>query len=264
MHCFWSLDEPTRAAFIGAAATFGTALITLLSVGIGLCLNRISQQEERRLTLRREVYLNAAKRYAAATQVLSSIADLSVDMRTLGSPVVGEFAAAVAQIQLVGDERAMRAAVILHREFVKIYVTMLVKRMPLDVLQRRIDANNIRIAQISNSRFQAQPAIEMALQEQASLQGQNTAWFRQLFEGQMRLSKEIIEESDKLVPLALKATFAVKQEFGIQVKEEPYAQFMTGSTQDMKESGLRSLEEVKRQVAELDQPSAPTNVERES
>ena len=47
---FWSLDEATRAALIAAAATFVTAVITLVSVGIGLYVNRLSQQEERRLT----------------------------------------------------------------------------------------------------------------------------------------------------------------------------------------------------------------------
>jgi hypothetical protein len=115
---FWSLDEATRAALIGAAAafvaaliaaaaTFVTAVITLVSVGIGLYVNRLSQQEERRLTLRREVYLSAAKRYAASTQVLGSMADPFVDIRATASPIVGEFAAAVAQIQLVGDERAI-------------------------------------------------------------------------------------------------------------------------------------------------------------
>src|SRR5207302_6845988 len=108
LHWFWSLDQPTRAALIGAAAAFATAALTLVGVGVGLYANRKSQQEERRLTLRREVYLNAANRYAASTQVLSLIADPAVDIRTIASPVIGEFAAAVAQIQLVGHDRVMR------------------------------------------------------------------------------------------------------------------------------------------------------------
>jgi hypothetical protein len=264
MQCFWSLDEPTRAAFIGAAAAFATAAITLLGVGIGLYVNRKSQQEERRLKLRREVYLNAANRYAASAQVLSLVADPSVDMRTIASPVIGEFAAAVAQIQLVGSERAMRAAVVLHREYVKIYTAMVVRRMPLEELKHMIDANNVRIAQIFNLQVQAEPAIRMALQELANLQNQNNALLRQLFEGQLRLTREIVEEFDKLAPLAMEATFAAKQEFGIQVEETPYVQFITESTRNMKESVLRSLEDVERRIAQISQPSTPTNPERES
>jgi hypothetical protein len=269
MQCFWSLDETTRAALIGAAAAFVTAVITLLGVGLGLYLNRKSQQEERRLNLRREVYLNAANRYAASAQVLSLVADPSVDTRP-GSPVIGEFAAAVAQIQLVGHERAMRAAVVLHREYVKIYTAMIVRRIPLDELKHMIDANNVRIAQISNLTLQAEPERRMASQELAILQNQNAALFRQLFEGQMRLTREIVEEFDKLAPLAMEATFAAKQEFGIQVEEKPYAQFMTESTQNMKESVLRSLEDVEQRIAQIEQriaqvgqPSAPTNPGRE-
>jgi hypothetical protein len=264
MQCFWSLDEPTRAAFIGAAATFFTAAITLLGVGIGLYVNRKSQQEERRLTLRREVYLNAANRYAAATQVLSLVANPFVDIQIIATPVIGEFAAAVAQIQLVGHERAMKAAIALQHEFVTVYTAMIVRRMPLEHLKNMLDANNARIAQISNLQLQAEPAVRAALQELARLQGENNVLLRQLFEGQMGLTREIIVEVDKLAPLAMEATLAAKEEFGIQVAEKAYAQFMTESTRDLKESVLGSLADVERQVAQADQPSASTNPERES
>ena len=264
MQCFWSLDEPTRAAFIGAAAALAAAVITLLGIGIGLYVNRKSQQAERRLTLRREVYLNAANRYAASPQVLSSIANPFVDIRSMALPIIGEFAAAIAQVQLVGHERAMKAAVVLHREYVKIYTAMLIKRIPLEELKRRVDANTVRVAQIFNLRLQDEPEIERASQEVANLQTQNTELLRQLFEEQMRLTREIMEEFDKLAPLAMEATLAAKEEFGIQVAEKAYAQFMTESTQDLKESVLGSLADVEGEVAQINQPSAPTNPERES
>jgi hypothetical protein len=264
MQWFWSLDETTRAALIGAAAAIVTAVITLLGVGIGLYLNRKSQQEERRLTLRREVYLNAANRYAAATQVLSLVANPFVDIRTIATPVIGEFAAAVAQIQLVGHERAMKAAIALQNEHITIYTAMIVKRMPLEQLKNTVDANNARIAQISNLQLQAEPAVRVALQELARLQDQNNVLLRQIFEGQMGLTREIMEESDRLAPLAMEAAFAAKEEFGIEVGEEAYARFVTESTQNMRESVRRSLEDVEQRVAQIGQPSAPTNPERES
>jgi hypothetical protein len=264
MQWFWSLEGTTRAALIGAAAAIGTAVITLLGVGIGLILNRKSQQEERRLTLRREVYLNAANRYAAATQVLSSIANPWVDVRTTGSLIVGEFAAAVAQVQLVGDEGAMKAAVNLHREFVKIYTAMLIKRMPLERLRERVDANTVRVAQISNLRLQANSEIERASQALAELRAENTGLFQRLFEGQMELTKELMEELDKLAPLAMEATFAVKREFGIRVAEKPYAKFLTESTEDLKRSVMRSLADVEQQAGQTGQASTSTNPGQES
>jgi hypothetical protein len=249
---------------IAAAATFVTAVITLVSVGIGLYVNRLSQQEERRLTLRREVYLSAAKRYAASTPVLGSMADPFVDIRTTASPIVGEFAAAVAQIQLVGNERAMKAAVNLHREFVKIYTAMFIKRMPLDRLKQRVDTNNVRVAQIFNLRLQTEPEIEMASRELANLQNENNGLLRELFEEQMRLTRELTEELDKLAPLAMEATLAAKEEFGIHVEKEAYGQFITESTRDLKNSVLSPLADLERQIAEANQASAPTNPERES
>ena len=264
MQCFWSLDESTRAAFIGATAALVTAVLTLVSVAIGLYVNRKSQQEERRLMLRREVYLNVANRYAASTQVLSLITNPFVEIQTIALPIIGEFAAAIGQVQLVGGERAMKAAVVLHREYVKIYAAMLIKRMPLELLKNRIDANTLRVGQIANLRLQDEPAREWASREVADLQTQKTELLRQLFEEQMRLAREILEESDKLAPLAVKATLAAKQEFGIQIAQEAYTQFMTESTQDLKQSVLGSLEDVERQIAQTGQASAPTNPERES
>src|SRR5438105_1032156 len=169
---FWSLDQPTRAALIGAAAAFATAALTLLGVGLGLYVNRKSQQEERRLTLRKEVYMNAANRYAASAQLLSLIPDPSIEIRIAAAPVLGEFAAAIAQVQLVGHSRVMKASVALHREYTKIYTAMIMKRMRLEELKNTIAANNTRLAQISNLRLQAESAVAIASQEFARIQKQ--------------------------------------------------------------------------------------------
>jgi hypothetical protein len=274
MQWFWSLDESTRAALVGAAAafvtalmaaaaTFATALITLFSVAIGLFVNRLSQQAERRLTLRREVYLNAAKSFAASTQVLSSMANPLTDIQT-ASPIIGEFAAAVAQVQLVGDERAMKAAVALQREFVKIYTDIVIRRMPLVQTKQTVDANTARVTQISSLRLEDQQAINWASQELARLQRENDRLLRELFEGQMRLTRELMDEVDKLAPFSMEATLAAKEEFGIRVAEKDYADFLSKSTQNLKNSVLSSLADLEQQVAEMNQPSPPTNPERES
>jgi hypothetical protein len=124
-----------------------------------------------------------------------------------------------------------------------------------------MDTNNTRIAQISNLQLQPE-LVERAGQEVARLQGENNVFLRQIFEGQLRLSREIMQESDRLAPLALEAAFAAKQEFGIKVEEHAYTRFLTESNQRMRESARRSLDEVERRVAQIGQPSAPANFPR--
>jgi hypothetical protein len=246
---FWSLDQPTRAAFIAGAATFATAALTLLGVGIGLYVNRRSQQEERRLTLRREVYLNAANRYATSAQLLSSMPDPTIEIRTAAAPILGEFAAAVAQVQLVGHDRVIKASVALHREYTNIYLAMVTKRMRLEELKNTLNANNARLAQISNLRLQAESAVTIASQEFARIQKQNAELSYELLDEQLRLTKEVIGEYDKLLPFSMEATLSAKQEFGIRIEEIRYTQFMTESAQAMKDSVSRALKEVEDRIA---------------
>jgi hypothetical protein len=126
---------------------------------------------------------------------------------------------------------------------------MIMKRMRLEELKNTIAANNVRLAQISNLRLQAPAAIAIVSEEFTKLQKQNGELSQELLDEQMRLTKEIVNEYEKLLPFSMEATLSAKQEFGIRVEETRYAQFVTESARAVKDSVSRALKEVEDRIA---------------
>lgn len=248
LHGWWlSHDSVIRAALIAALATFVTGALATLGVVATLISNRRAQREERLLTLRRDAYLRAAEAYAAAAHMLGFIADLSFNM-AFTFPVVKDFAAAVAKIHLVGNQRLIEASLRLHVAYTAIYTALVTDRHELDQLNIQIGANNSRITQLYGYRLESEAARDAMRKEISELESRNTSLFAAIVRKQWDMMKYVLENGKELGPLAAEATLAAKEEFGVGVDDEWYTKLLADSAATAIEHAKQCLKRIESTV----------------
>src|SRR5438874_13288710 len=117
LHGWWLSHDPAiRAAIITGFSALGVGAIALFGVRNTIKSNQKEQREQRLLTLRRDAYLQSAEAYAAAAHLLGLMIEPSVNM-AVSIQITRDFAAAVGKIHITGNERLIKATVLLHRQY---------------------------------------------------------------------------------------------------------------------------------------------------
>jgi hypothetical protein len=225
------LSPVVQAAAISGIATGLTALIALGGVLFNIRSNRKSDREERYLNLRREVYLDAARTYASAIQLLTGT------LLPEGQPpeqirqLSNDLGAAVGKIMIVGNERTIRAWSELQNTFLSIFAQLATVSMPY------------RETALAYMKIKGEC-------EAADASDRSAAAFRtlmacgDLLKEQIRLVKTVADQCKKLQPLTTEATLAAKKELGIGVDEAQFRKLMEQASVELYDVLVRMSESI--------------------
>jgi hypothetical protein len=251
LHGWWLAHDPTiRAAIITAFSAVGVGALALWGVRSTIKSNQKEQREQRLLTLRRDAYLKGSEAYAAAAQLLGLMTDPSLNMAA-SIPIVGNFAAAVAKIHLVGDERLIAATVRLHKEYTAIYLRLAGDRFQMDLRNAEITQNNAQIIQWSNYQLQSEDARQRVANEITRLQQRNEHLRTEVARQQRDMWMFALREAEKLAPLAAEASLAAKEEFGVAIDKERYLSLVAETSEFFIKQGEEALKRLETPTADL-------------
>jgi hypothetical protein len=218
---FGGLSPVLQAAFVGIAGACFTAVVTLTGVVLTVRSNRKSEREERYLNLKREVFLEAARNYAAAVQLIAESRSVESFSSAPMQEINTAFGASVGKILLVGNDRSMKAWLNLQTAFFGILARLAANGMHL---QAAYQAFLEKKAQLERASTSADMAPTEALDGLKAALGYYKALRTQL--------QTTVEETEKLLPLTIEATLAAKEELGISVNETAFARISGQSSEE--------------------------------
>jgi hypothetical protein len=252
VHEWWLAHDPTiRAAIISAVSTLGIGILAWLGVRSTIKSNQKEQRQQRLHTLRRDAYLKGSEAYAAADQLLGLMTDPSINM-AVSLPILRDFAAAVAKIHLVGDEKLIKATVRLHREYIAIYLRLAGDRSQVDQRNGEIAQNNAQIVQWSNYQLQSEDARQRVEKEILRLRQRNEDLWGEVIQRQREMWLYALREAEKkLAPLAAEASLAAKEEFGVTIDKDRYRSLVAETSEFFRKQAEESLRRIEAPAAEL-------------
>jgi len=203
-----TLNPSVQAAIVSGIATAATALAALLGVVLTLRSSRKSAREERYLNLKREVYLEAARNYGGAANLLL-LPLLEYLPPDRSRDVSGAFTASVSQIALVGNDRSVRAWVRLQTEFGGMLARLIASSIQLKAAQSKFVE--------AKAEFEKSAGFEKPISPFESLKAGLDAYTEILSQ-----LKRTLEEAQKLSPLFVEAILAAKDDLGIPVDEAAF------------------------------------------
>lgn len=268
-----AIPNTVWAAIIASFLTLGGVLLTnrestkrLLAQ---LKYDSAQRDRDREMSLRRDVYLQAAEAVSRIQALLGRLVDLSAHD--------GEFAnesrinsAAIAKIQVIGNDKTVRAVSAFMNEFVAAYTELWFERIRLVERKNRIEivkqyrekasleqerwlelmkrmnldgSSDPRRWQVINDNFEfARKQHERYSREEQS------AWTEQRRE-HLQVLKSCIEHSSRLAELIPPAVFAVREELELPLNKDEYMKSFNESMQRSKVA-LEAFMQKVQQVAD--------------
>jgi hypothetical protein len=154
------------AAIIGSCGALLISIVTVWNSRRQLRIQLDRQAYEfrlsREMSLRRDVYLDAAEAIARATNSLNELADVSAPGTELARQLTADFAT-IAKVHVIGSPETVDALMRVTQELSRAQVELNRARMPLMSLQRELAATT----EHSASRRRAFTEARLALAEQA-------------------------------------------------------------------------------------------------
>jgi hypothetical protein len=211
------------------------------------------RNRERTMSLRREVYLEAAGALITLQTLLGKVADLDHDQKAV-LDAFSDGQAKLAKVQIVGSQRTVEAVMAYINALAPAFIELLSRRAPLAVRKSAIDTHDgsANKALVEQERF-------VAMTQQYNLEGITDQQKRKAVDDQFKLAQqrfeynsgranelrieqmtEILEIGRRSVTLVKQITrllpnavLAVRSEFEIPLDEERYQQLANAQIADV-------------------------------
>lgn len=139
-----SVPNVIWAAIIASFLTFFGVLLTNLSFrkrqADELKHDAHQRERERQLSLKLDVYLEAAEAITRSQNLLTRLSDINIALEELSSDYQ-EGSAAINKIQLVGTNKTVQALSLFQTEFASVYLELIAERYNLTSIKTQIDIN---------------------------------------------------------------------------------------------------------------------------
>lgn len=97
------------------------------------------KEKERKMSLRRDVYLSASKKMAEAIQFLAKMTNTAI-IEITSSQVLEDFSGAVASVRLIGSEGTLKAIAEFSDKYGLVLIELIAEKAPIEMLNSDISA----------------------------------------------------------------------------------------------------------------------------
>jgi len=232
------------------------------------------RDRERQMSLRREVYLEAAAALTHANALIGRITDIQNDVKTLAEQFTNDLST-IAKVHVVGSDRTVQAVMAYVSILAPSFIELTAERVQLTTRKVAIDLQDtfLDAALAERKRF-------TAMMQQLNLDGvtdaskwepincQNTiateayeshsatkaALWKAQVENVYAIIRHAMEIADQLTQLLLPAILAVRSEMELPLDAESYTRLIGEQLVNMKIVMRKVLESLKQQSGELALP----------
>lgn len=255
-----SVPEVIWAAITASLLTLGGVLVTnrgnYKRLSEQLFHDASQRDKERKMELRRQVYLEAAEAITANYLIINKLPDLSITDSYL-SKQFSDSAASISKVNIIGSDDTVKAVSELSTIIATKYLQLTVKRIPLLQRQQEINVQN---GLLTRSAAERDRMIELMKEFNLKGMGDKRLWevinknfeFEQkrcneyiskinelqkiINQEQIQLSLECFEASKEVSEYFIPAVSAIRKEMDIPFDERAYRELLQKSWQVGKDS----------------------------
>jgi len=235
-------------------------------LGRRLAYEADQRERERKMSLRREIYLEAAAALAHANTLIGRITNIENDQKTLGDELASDLSK-IAKVHIIGSDQTVQAIMNYVNVLGPSFAELVVERVPLMIRKAAIDLQDtfVDAALAERKRFMAimqqlnlervtdpdkwdpvRRQSDIAVKAYEAHAASKNALWREQMEGILAIVRHSLALTDKLTRLLPPAILAVRSEMDLPLDPVWYAGLWSEQLANMKivtEKLLASLKE---------------------
>ena len=240
----------SAARWLTANSTCRAAVITIVGGGFGIALNlwwnRKKHRETQLLSLRRDVYLEACDVAAEALQFATSISGADVKLAQ-SSPIMRRLSGIIGKLHMLAEQPTLQAIMKYHNAYYDEYAGLIPAKNCYENNEVTIEWLKQRVLGLSRVNPSGDPAVTKGIDDL-------TEKINKLERKNLELQKELFTAGlavpDRLSPLAVEVTLALRRELNLKLNEIWYREENESGIKQGKERINRVMAEVTRRMGE--------------